>query len=34
MKNCLYSHLYLHLQNIFTLKSPPHLKLPIEKPGN
>ena len=38
MNNHLYSHLYLHLKNIFALKNPCvnllHANLLIEKPGN
>ena len=34
MKNCLYSHLYLQLKNIFTLKkSSTFANLLMEKPG-
>ena len=35
MNNRLYSHLYLHLENIFTLKkSSAFANLLMEKPGN
>ena len=35
MNNRLYSHLYLHLENIFTLKKPSAFaNLLMEKPGN
>ena len=35
MNNCLYSHLYLHLKNIFILKkSSKFANLFMEKPGN
>ena len=35
MNNNLYSHLYLHLKNIFTLKkSSTSVNLLMEKPGN
>ena len=34
MNNRLYSHLYLHLKNMFTLKSFTFANLLMEKPGN
>ena len=34
MNNRLYSHLYLHLKNIFTLKSSIFANLLMEKLGN
>ena len=35
MKNCLYSHLYLHLKNIFTLKKlSTFANVMMEKPVN